>query len=281
MITRYEHHLEIKAKKLEPFTLHHFTNLFDSPCNWHKNVEMILVLNGEGFIRYGTEEYSLSSGDFVIINSGVIHHLHSKTGFEYYCLIIDDEFCESNGIDVEKYEFEKLTVDEETVRVFLEAVELLKAEKNKKEKGKGEELDVPRLRRAMLSVMIELCEKHAANHGDGIKKRYKEEEHIKNALLYLNENFKSAITLEGVAKHVGITKYHLSREFKKYTGETIFTYTNILRCRNAEVCILEGMNVSDAAYASGFETISYFSCTYKRLMGEYPSKVKKQRLENK
>ena len=39
------------------------------------------------------------------------------------------------------------------------------------------------------------------------------------------------------------------------------------------------MSVSDAAYASGFETMSYFSGMYKKVMGVSPSKVKKLRGE--
>jgi AraC-like DNA-binding protein len=278
MITRYEHHLQIKTNKLEPFKLHYLINRLDSPCNWHKNIEVIYITNGEGYIRYGTQQYEICAGDLIIINSGAIHHLYSKTGFDYYCLIIDDEFCENNGVDVEKYEFKKITKDEETVRVFLEAAELLKSEIIKK--NTDDILAVPVLRRAILSLIIELCDKHIDNAGDNEKKNDRAEAHVKKALSYINENFKNPITLEELAEHVGITKYHLSREFKKYTGETIFTYTNILRCRNAEVCILDGMNVSDAAYASGFETMSYFSCTYKKLMGVNPSKVKKQRAES-
>lgn len=278
MITRYEHHLNIKTNKLEPFELHCLENKFDTPCNWHKNIELIYITDGDGAIRYGTEEYALKKGDLVIVNSGVIHHLYSHTGFDYYYLIIDDEFCESNGINIEKYEFEKITNEKETVRIFLEVAELIK--KDSQKKNIDDMLAVPILRRAVLSLMIDLCKKHINNAGEYARKRDRSEEHVKKTLSYINENFKGAINLEDLAKNVGVTKYHLSREFKKYTGDTIFTYINIMRCKNAEFCILEGMSVAEAAYESGFETISYFSCTYKKVMGIHPSKVKKHRTES-
>ena len=277
MITRFEHHLQLKTNKLEPFKLHYLINRFDSPCNWHKNIEVIYITKGEGFIRYGTDEYALREGDLVIINSGSIHHLYSNTGIDYYCIIIDDEFCENNGIDIETYEFDKITRDEETASVFLEVAEMMKNEILKK--NGDDRMAIPKVRRGMLSLMITLCEKHMIDDDENAKKKDRSEEHIKKALSYINENFNKNITLESLAQAVGISKYHLSREFKKFTGETIFTYTNIIRCRNAEICILDGMSVSDAAYASGFETMSYFSGTYKKLMGIHPSKVKKRRAE--
>jgi AraC-like DNA-binding protein len=277
MITRFEHHLQLKTNKLEPFKLHYLINRFDSPCNWHKNIEVIYITKGEGFIRYGTDEYALREGDLVIINSGSIHHLYSNAGIDYYCIIIDDEFCENNGIDIETYEFDKITRDEETASVFLEVAEMMKNEILKK--NGDDRMAIPKVRRGMLSLMITLCEKHMIDDDENAKKKDRSEEHIKKALSYINENFNKDITLESLAQAVGISKYHLSREFKKFTGETIFTYTNIIRCRNAEICILDGMSVSDAAYASGFETMSYFSGTYKKLMGIHPSKVNKRRAE--
>lgn len=90
-------------------------------------------------------------------------------------------------------------------------------------------------------------------------------------LEYLNENYTQSITLDELARLCGITKCHLAREFKRYTGQTVLTYVNSLRCQLAGLCISEGLSVTEAAYKSGFESLSYFSRVYKRLMGVPPS----------
>ena len=80
------------------------------------------------------------------------------------------------------------------------------------------------------------------------------------------------LSLDTLASLCGVTKFHLMRQFKQYTGQTIFSYLNHLRCQNAELLIAEGNSITEAAYASGFESLSYFSRTYKKHMGTAPSK---------
>ena len=63
----------------------------------------------------------------------------------------------------------------------------------------------------------------------------------------------------------------MSRDFKKYTGNTVFEYINISRCKTAATLIASGMSVSAAANECGFENLSYFSRTYKKYMGKLPS----------
>ncbi len=97
------------------------------------------------------------------------------------------------------------------------------------------------------------------------------EQYVKRVLDRLNGNCTEHISLEELAKDCGITKYHLARAFKRYTGQTLFTYINIMRCKKAELCIRDGMSITEAAYECGFESLSYFSRTYKKLMGASPS----------
>ena len=75
-----------------------------------------------------------------------------------------------------------------------------------------------------------------------------------------------------IAAMCGITKYHLAREFKRITGQTVLTYLNALRCKKAQLLLSEGKTVTEAAFESGFESLSYFSRTYKRIMGAPPSR---------
>ena len=48
-----------------------------------------------------------------------------------------------------------------------------------------------------------------------------------------------------------------------------------LRLRHAEAALSGGASVTEAALTAGFESLSYFSRTYKRLYGHPPSKKSK------
>lgn len=71
------------------------------------------------------------------------------------------------------------------------------------------------------------------------------------------------------------TWIHVPTAFRSYhtvTGERN-VIVNAVRCRNANTFILSGLSISEAAYRCGFENMSYFSKTFKKYVGELPSKV--------
>ncbi|ELP5185316.1 helix-turn-helix transcriptional regulator, partial [Clostridium perfringens] len=71
------------------------------------------------------------------------------------------------------------------------------------------------------------------------------------------------------------SKYYTCRTFKEVTGKTILDYINHIRCINARNLILyNGYTISESAYKSGFNNLSYFSKTYKKYMGLLPSEEK-------
>ncbi|MBQ9806790.1 MAG: helix-turn-helix transcriptional regulator [Clostridia bacterium] len=263
----YEHHYGIRQNKLCPFFLRTGKGLRDTVANWHKNIEVFFITGGEGHIRCGVAEYALTAGNIVIVNSGTVHRIYSAKGIDYFCVIVDDAFCRENGLDTEHTRFEEHFCDGNTERIYMEMIGHL--QKNDSEN----QLQIAKTRHAVLNLLIDLFEHHCAavTKSEGAQPR--SDEYVKKAILYINDSYASPITLEDIAKAVGISRFHLSREFKKYTNQTLFTYLNTLRCKNAELCIQRGMSVTQAAYENGFETLSYFSRTYKKLMGTPPSGV--------
>ena len=95
-------------------------------------------------------------------------------------------------------------------------------------------------------------------------------------MIYIQKNFADKLTLDSLAENVNVCKNHLAREFKKYTRITIVEYINSLRCKNAQMCILNGESIATAAVVSGFDNLSYFSRTYKKHIGFLPSQTTKK-----
>ena len=266
----YEHHINIKKNKLCPFLMRKLNNTRNSLCNWHKNIEVLLVTDGEGRLQYNSEDLPLSEGDIIVINSGDIHRLYSASGISYYYIIIDESFCRENGIDTEKRCFEKIFWCKKTEDIYNRLTEAY---------GRYKDLDstinAATLRLVALELLIDLYDEHSLNAIDAATAQKAPQDYIKQTLDFLAEHYTEPLTLEALAKNCGITKYHLAREFKRYTGQTVITHVNILRCKKADSCLSNGMTVTEAACECGFESISYFSRTYKKLMGTSPSSIKR------
>ena len=267
MNSYYEHHLALKKNKLCPFKLGIVNNEYSVPCNWHDNIEILLCFDGEGVIQYGKDTLSFEKGDIVVINSGELHRPYSQNKLCYYFIIIDESFCRENGLDTALICFQRKFRDAETERILRHTVE-----RTNDYNAFSQPLTAARLRAAMLELLINLVSFHSVPDVKLDEKQSPSEAYVKKVLNHLNENYSLPISLDHLASMCGITKYHLAREFKRITGQTVLTYLNALRCKKAQLLLSEGKTVTEAAFESGFESLSYFSRTYKRIMGAPPSR---------
>ena len=265
MEKHYELHKAIKSNKLCPFKVGIVERSDTLSYNWHENIEIILLLDGEGRLQYGADTLTLKSGEMSVINSGCIHRPCSDMNFIY--LIIDESFCSENGISVAGVEFERSFFDPECAEKFMAVVDMM-------EKYSLGEADAPEVRLTVLTLLVALCKRHTARAVAPYEAETPSQGYVKRALAIINERYAEGLTLEGIANECGITKHHLAREFKKQTGLTVVTYLNIVRCKSASLSIADGVSITASAMECGFESLSYFSRTYKRIMGAPPSSLR-------
>ena len=93
---------------------------------------------------------------------------------------------------------------------------------------------------------------------------------------YLNENGDRDISLDDLAKHFFVSKYHLCRAFKKHNGISVHGYINQKRVRHAKQLIEAGETASGAAYQVGFGDYSAFYRAYVKIIGKAPTASEKQ-----
>lgn len=267
----YEHHLKIKEDTSCPFKITFSQNhTTDTGTYWHKNIKIFFFTDGSASMQYGSESFDVKADDIVIMNSNTIHRIYNKKNVYYYFLIVDEAFCCENGIDIEKCIFEKKFVDEEAKKLFMDAAE------NVKKYDKNEVFSNTKARCSVLNLLTYLCTQHLLSY-DNVKDTHQfSEKYVKETLKYLNDHFTEKVQLETLASLCGVTKFYLAREFKRFTGQTIFNYITVLRCKMAQNCLLREMSVTETAITCGFDDVSSFSQTYKKTMGVLPGTVKRQ-----
>lgn len=255
------------ADRALPLIFHHFrmhtTGPFSTDVgNWHENVELLYFLGGEGQICCGGGAYTVGPGDMLIVNSHELHGFFSRSGMEYYCLIVDSSFLTANALPVEDICFETFVRSETVSQLYLDVVHELE--------GSGPYQSLV-IRAKILLLMADLAKNHACPE----KRRFAADENVKLAIGYIKANFSKRITLEDIAGEVGLNKCYLAREFKKATGMTLISYLNMVRCENAKKMILKGnCTISEAAHCCGFENNSYFSRAFRSITGVLPSEVR-------
>lgn len=260
----YEVH--VMNRPLLPFIFHLDTVCGHPPValNWHKNIELLFVTEGRGEILCGGVPFSLEAGDLFIINSDVLHATGSAEMLRYYCLILDSGFCADNGVFVEHLHFQEHIRDEDLARAFRRIAAAW--EQNRQEETTVSVLEI---RLAVLQLLTLLCSRYitGASSGSDTPSGWR----VKAAMTYLRTHYAEPLTLDGLARQVGISKYHLSREFKAVTGSTVFELLNRTRCAEARRLMESGMSVSAAAVSCGYDNLSYFTRAFKKRFGCLPS----------
>ena len=95
-------------------------------------------------------------------------------------------------------------------------------------------------------------------------------------LIYINNNTENEISVQEIADKYYFNRYYIMKLFKRELGITINEYINKKRVYNS---LLEIKNSNDSflniALNNGFNSLEYFSETFKNIMGVSPRIYKK------
>lgn len=260
MYTNYESH--IIPDLAHPYKFH-FKHVLCMP-HWHENIE-ILQFSGSGSVICDRMSYDVREGDIVVISSNMLHSVPECGGTTHDCLIIDNAFLAKNNLNVLGLKFERIIRDEAVSALFRDVMaEVVRAQK-------GDEYGAAAVKAAILTLAVRICRSYSVAEGQ----EYGRNDAIKRALGYIKANYSEPLTVDMIAGKVNISKYYFCREFHRETGFTVVRYINNLRCREAEKLLRAGKHtVGEAARACGFENLSYFTRTYKAIIGVTPSQTK-------
>ena len=102
-------------------------------------------------------------------------------------------------------------------------------------------------------------------------------EPIKQVIIDIEHNFKSDLSLQSLASRHNISKFHLSKEFKKYTGCTVMEYIIANRLAYAkELLKYSDLSVSEITERIGMHNISHFIHLFKTREGMTPLAFRRQ-----
>lgn len=211
---------------------------------------ILYTLNGKGVLNYDGDEYILEKGDCFFVDCMNYHkyQTYDNSGWEFLWLHFYgassagyyDEFTR-NGFRI---------INIETGGDFESSFrELLEVNKNR---GMFSEV---RSSAGIMDILTSLLMFDQISQND----LYGIPDYIKNTIKYVDKHFKEDITLEGLSKLQHVSKYHLSREFKRFYGITIREYIINSRVTYAkELLKYTDLTVNEISYSCGIENVSHF-----------------------
>lgn len=254
------------------------------PYHIHPEMEFDYVVRGQGYRMMGNEMLAFSNDEVAFIPSQLPHclvHENQRTDFkpdhsENLVLQVNPTFLSQVLFQIPEF---KLLINE---IINIKQGVIFTGKTAEKIKSILFQIDEStELKRIGLFIDLLTC---FENTGDmkfiGQEAVYsntihKDKKRIEKAYRYILENYQNKILLHDVANVASMSDTAFSTFFSKTVRKSFSTF--LLEYRIERACKLlreSNLSISDICFAVGFGDIPYFNRTFKKTMGESPSKYR-------
>ena len=244
--------------------------------HFHEFDKLVILLSGS--VNYLVEEqsYALPPWSVLLVRHHTIHKavIDRSLPYERIILYLDRQYFErafpGAGLmdcfdQADKHRRHLLTAGEGQLEELRGAVTAYEAA------AKDERLGAQTMRETLIiQLLIQVNRLHEAAPG---RAENRVDPKVGEALSYINEHFREALTVEALAERFYMSPYHFMRLFKAQTGSTVHSYVRQKRLMNAARLIREGTPAAKAAAESGFGDYSAFHRAFKESFGVSPGKI--------
>ncbi len=98
---------------------------------------------------------------------------------------------------------------------------------------------------------------------------------------FVESHYQQKFSMEVLARHLSMAPGSVSRYFKSQTGQSFIHFLNQFRINQAKKMLIIGKSVSEVAYETGHESLSYFNRNFKKYEHCNPSEFVRKSLYNK
>ena len=250
--------------------------------HWHKEIEIVVLYEGNVSLETAKESIILKKGDGVFINSEELHYF-KKIGDEK-CVLISYVFDKSlvigdKGSIIERKYIEPL-VQNKTLSLFKISEKLSRKLEEVffeyEDKKFGVEINIRNiLSSVLLEIIIENREKLIE------KKTYKnlDSQRIKEMLDFIQKNYSNELTLKEIGESVFIGERETLRCFARTIGISPIEYLKKYRVKvAANLLTTTDLPVTEICIQCGFNSPSYFSKSFQRVFNVTPREYRKNKI---
>lgn len=243
--------------------------------NWHKDLEILVVLKGEVEVCAGERLYLLKEDDMIMINSNEGHATFSKSPESIAFLFrMNPDFLEQYIPDYRYVRFEFATDEISRYQACYTAMRRYMAEMmiaQIDEQGVDELL----FRSAFYGLLNLLTKQFSRREDKNLLGVEKNPEDLLQILRYIEEHYKEKLTLDGVAEHFGYNSSYFSQMFRASVGINFYEFLTRRRLREAvrelDRTDKKILNISND---TGFPNLKSFNTRFKELFGRTPTQYR-------
>lgn len=232
--------------------------------HFHSQIELYFVDEGEMEVTVGNLSQKLSKGEMSIALSFVPHGYFTPKSSSSGALIIPTMLCEEFIRETEdKHAVNPFITDKDTVKKIRKYARELTREGINKIERDGYIYVILGI------IMDSLCFEKLKEPLDST--------FASRILFYVNENYKSEISLAKLATHFGYSESYISHYFKARFNVTFNKYLKLIRLKEALLLMRDKSNsITYCALESGFSSVRTFYRIFFREFGCSPKEYARQ-----
>ena len=238
--------------------------------HWHKDVELVYILNGSLTITKNYDECVLNNGDVHILNSGEIHQITAEGNddIQYVSVHLSYDFIKKFESMIDYYSFVIVPISRPELEIKRFMRELSDIELS--------EFQQYSVVMKILHVLFTHClkEKRVSSYGN-CKVSFR---NAKVAMEYIEKHYRDKLNLNVMSNVLELHPTYFSKYFKETMGVGFNTYVTNIRLKHAlDDLNISGLSIADVARFNGFPNIKSFENACKRSYGLTPLQLKKRR----
>lgn len=228
------------------------------------------VMRGSGTLTYRGKLFPIRMGDCIFINC-LEEYAHESSKDDPWELSWVHFYGKEAATLYQHYEEQEgqFLFHPTDISVFLSALKSLFQEQSEKQTFFEQKCH------KYLTDIVTACYLESASIQEG--KADSTSEKILAIRSYLDEHFAEDIDLDFLSSHFFISKFHLSREFKKVTGLTVGNYLNSRRINEAKQLLrFTKEPIGSIAVSCGIPDVNYFTKVFAKYESMTPSAYRKK-----
>ena len=239
------------------------SNAYVPPHSHSGYYQYLYVIGGSGFVVCDGAPYEAGEGTLFLFRPGVEHSITGIKDFNS----IDIKF-ECDGPLAELINFDRNVLpnlseyERSLIREIFDEAALGKYNSNHL---------INALMLTFLMVLVRRVNSSDAIRSERAYLAASVDKEINAALTYIDRNITTPISISQLARSIGYSPSYFSTIFKLHTGYIPSQYINLKRIDLAKKLMLTTkMNITEISEYLGFDSLHYFSRTFKKIVGLAP-----------
>jgi AraC-like DNA-binding protein len=265
--TKLHHHTQLDLGLLHAYYVQHAY-----PRHSHDYYVITLIERGfQSFTHRGIKHVTLPGG-LILINPGEVHtgEAADKAGFEMRSLYptistMEMAVFELTGRHLMSPFFKQVRVNESSLTTGISSLH----------QAMYEGASMLECESRLLWTLAQLIKQHA-DISFTESRIGNEKSTIQRARDYIDDHFSTGVSLQELARYVGLSPYYFLRVFRAEVGMPPYAYLESVRIGRAQRLIECGKSLTEAAFEAGFSSQSHMTNRFRKIIGATPGQYAQQ-----